>query len=697
MVRFSSLENDNDQQSESSKNESFINTKLIGSDCGGTGRLLVQRLFIAHTIGEYLSPQTKVLISINGKRTTFQVIRGEEVSDPSCTTAAMSTTNHDTLDDSIIDDLVKGIDEMSLQTYNRLQRLLIDALVNMNSIDREALILYKISYTTKIVFIDGETIGEEGYETSNHQRKQTEQQQVPQDNFEPLVAGLDSILKQVQSALETPLLHPELFYGSSTNHGLRPPKGILLHGPGGVGKSSIALQVGLSFELRGMYHVERIHCTALQSQTAFVGQAERRLVQIFKEARKPRSAKKGCLLILDDIHLICPRRQGTDLGSDRLASTLLALLDGLETESTPRNNFDGADVAYPVVILAVTTNPGALDAALRRPGRLDSEIEVPLPDEPKTRSDILKFQIRSLGATTELTENDWLSLARLAKGFTGADLKLASKEALRISFLTGDNTKVSFETMKKAIRSIKPSAIKAVTVEVPRVPWSSIGGMDAVKSQLREAIELPLIHGMTFQKLGIRPPRGVLLFGPPGCSKTLMARAIATDGNMNFLAVKGPELLSKWLGESERALAALFRRARLASPAVIFFDEVDAIASKRGGSSSGGSERLLSQLLTELDGIQSDGDGSGEKGRVVIICATNRPDLLDGALMRPGRIDRMIYVGIPDESSRKRILEIGLNGKSCSDDVDVSALHNMFVSFIDSPILASSSQLFHYF
>lgn len=233
--------------------------------------------------------------------------------------------------------------------------------------------------------------------------------------------------------------------------------------------------------------------------------------------------------------------------------------------------------------------------------------------------------------------------------------------------------------IEKAIRSTKPSAIKAVTVEVPRVPWSAIGGMEDVKGQLRDAIELPLNHSETFQRLGIRPPRGVLLYGPPGCSKTLMARALATEGHMNFLAVKGPELLSKWLGESERTLAALFRRARLASPSVIFFDEVDAIASKRGGNSSGGGERLLSQLLTELDGIQQSKDGSGREGRVVIVCATNRPDLLDSALMRPGRIDRMIYVGVPDENSREKILELGVR-KSCAEDIDISRLSKNEIS-----------------
>lgn len=476
-----------------------------------------------------------------------------------------------------------------------------------------------------------------------------------------LVAGLDSTLDEVKNMLSTPLLHPELFSDS-----LRPPKGVLLHGPSGTGKSSLALQLAQS--LPSEIHVEHINCTMLQSYTALVGQAERRLVQLFETAQRPRQGKAGSLVILDDVHLICPRREGINLGADRLSATLLALLDGIGSTSS----------SYPFMILAITTNPSLLDPALRRPGRLDSEVEVPLPDEPCTRSEILQFHCDSLGAISIFSDTEWLALARIAKGFTGADLKLAVKEAFRTTALrdTGSidiaNIDISRDDLERAIRATKPSAIKAVTVEIPQVYWSSIGGMDSVKRELREAIELPMTHGHMFQKLGIRPPRGVLLYGPPGCSKTLMARALATEGEMNFLAVKGPELLSKWLGESERALASLFRRARLASPSVIFFDEVDAIASKRSGNSSGG-ERLLSQLLTELDGIHSKEDAA-KKRRVVIVCATNRPDLLDDALMRPGRIDRMIHVGVPDEASRNRILEISLRGKSCADDIDVSSL-----------------------
>ncbi|KAL7427732.1 hypothetical protein ACHAXH_002746 [Discostella pseudostelligera] len=330
-----------------------------------------------------------------------------------------------------------------------------------------------------------------------------------------------------------------------------------------------------------------------------------------------------------------------------------------------------------------------LDPALRRPGRLDVEIEVSVPDD-KARSDILKFHLSHLMTEQRISEMDINALARLAKGFTGADCKMAVKEAVRralsrLAWVDADNEhvddlvrhnissiNVQYADLEHAIRMTKPSAIKSVAVEVPNVPWSAIGGMDDVKALLKESIELPLTHPHLFEIMQVPPPKGILLYGPPGCSKTLCARAIATEGNMNFLAVKGPELLSKWLGESERALASLFRRARLAAPAVIFFDELDSIASTRGDGGSG-SDRLLSQLLTELDGVTSGGKG----GQVVVVGATNRPDVLDAALTRPGRMDRMIYVGLPDEKGRKGIFEIGLAGKDCHEDVNVSLAANI--------------------
>jgi SpoVK/Ycf46/Vps4 family AAA+-type ATPase len=497
-----------------------------------------------------------------------------------------------------------------------------------------------------------------------------EQQDIPEHNR--LVAGLDSTIERLKDLLLPALLRPELFLEGS----LKPPRGALLYGPSGTGKSLLAKQLGM--DISRNVRVEFVNCTTLQSHTALVGEAERKLTQLFRRLQnQPSEGPTNVLLILDDVHLICPKRDGRNPGVDRLAATLLALLDGIGSTTTDRAESSGN-----LVVLAITTNPSLLDPALRRPGRLDAEVEVPIPDE-LTRAAILKFQLdafRQDADVPELDDSEVLALSRLAKGFNGADCMLAIKEAIRCSVAqspasTKANPKVMLEDLQSAIRSTKPSSITSITVEIPQVHWSSIGGMDSVKQQLREAIELPITHAHLFEALSIPPPRGVLLYGPPGCSKTLMARALATEGQMNFLAVKGPELLSKWLGESERALASLFRRARMASPCIIFFDEIDAIAAKRGGSDgNAGGERLLSQLLTELDGVRNTTGKSGsvDKERIVVVGATNRPDLLDSALMRPGRMDRKIYVGLPDEQSRRRIFEIGLKDKACSDDVVVS-------------------------
>ena len=532
------------------------------------------------------------------------------------------------------------------------------------------------------------------------------------------VAGLDAELKEIKSILLPSLSRPEIFF--SVGWSMKPPKGVLLFGPPGTGKSRLAAHVGESLARINIdgerdILVETVPCAAIQSYASIVGRAERELCRIFDRAEAQASRGTSTLLIVDDVHLICPRRGavGSSGGGSAIASTLLALLDGIGSEASIANNKQDADSNNilkhgpgTVMILATTSDPSLLDPALRRPGRLDIEIEIPIPDDA-ARADILEFLLDRMSGpscdrtddpivTPALSKQELNAMARLAKGFTGADCTLALKEALRSAILRsdcdvvpltpsleraeskGEPIEITAEDISHAIRITKPSTIRAVTVEVPRVPWSAIGGMEHVKMLLREAVELPITHAHHFESLSVPPPKGVLLYGPPGCSKTLMARALATEGHMNFLAVKGPELLSKWLGESERALASLFRRARQASPCIIFFDEIDSIATKRGGGGNSG-ERLLSQLLTELDGVtntsvvEKEGKVSGKSQRVVVVAATNRPDLLDPALTRPGRIDRKIYVGLPDEESRRGILKVGLKGKACNDDIDVSA------------------------
>jgi transitional endoplasmic reticulum ATPase len=573
-----------------------------------------------------------------------------------------------------LDTLSQTIDNIKLSDSSNAsstqQSTALEGLLNNK---RGSLIGLRMTPKTRIEFID-DVQHIKNDETTN-------------DENSNLCAGLDSTLSWIRDALIPPLLNPSLF---PTDGPLRPPKGALLFGPAGVGKSLAAAQIAHDLSKESFngsvkkIHVQNVQCADLLASTAIVGEAENMLTGIFQEAEREASVSGGSLVILDDVQLICPRRGGIGSGSgglgvDQLAGTLLALLDGIGTsKSTSKGG---------VVVLAITTEPSLLDPALRRAGRLDAEIEVPVPDD-NAREEILGFHIAQLasvhGSSAHLdlpiSNVQLKALARLAKGFTGADCKLAVKEATRtylkrVNFINNQASglPMTYADFEHGIRSTKPSAIKSVAVEVPHVPWSSIGGMDHVKSLLRESIELPLTHPHLFEMMNVPPPKGILLYGPPGCSKTLMARAIATEGNMNFLAVKGPELLSKWLGESERALASLFRRARLATPSVIFFDEVDAIAGKRGEGGGGGGDRLLSQLLTELDGVTSGKDDL-KKPRVVVVGATNRPDTLDPALTRPGRMDRMIYVGLPDSDGRKSIFDIGLKGKACHNDVDVSVL-----------------------
>ena len=486
-----------------------------------------------------------------------------------------------------------------------------------------------------------------------------------------LCAGLDGILSKINDTLLPPLMHPRLF---PIDGPLRPPKGVLIHGTAGVGKSCLAAQVAHDFHNKSKVFVRRVNCADILSNTAIVGEAEKTLTEIFKEIEN-NAIPNGSLLVLDDVHLICPRR-GETKGSDQIAGTLLALLDGINPSQKKTHNIESKEPGG-VVVLAVTTDPSSLDPALRRPGRLDVEIEVPVPDE-SAKIQILSHYFSRFQPDTvvDASADDIATLARLAKGFTGADCKLAVKEAVRYALSRGPKTPITVSDLDFAIRTTKASAIASVSVEIPHVSWSDIGGVEHIRSILKESIELPLTHPHLFEIMKVPPPRGIMLYGPPGVAKTLIARAIATSGNMNFLAVKGPELLSKWLGESERALASLFRRARLASPSVIFFDELDAIAQKRGSSGGSGGDRLLSQLLTELDGVSSGQQSS----RVVIVGACNRPDVLDLALTRPGRMDRKIYVGLPNTEGRESIFNIALKGKSCNNDVDVSILASDVIS-----------------
>ncbi|KAL8004723.1 putative AAA+ ATPase domain, ATPase, AAA-type, core, AAA ATPase, AAA+ lid domain-containing protein [Plasmopara halstedii] len=471
------------------------------------------------------------------------------------------------------------------------------------------------------------------------------------------IGGLKEELKLIREVIEQPLKNPEIF----ERYGMPTPKGVLLYGPPGTGKTLIARVLAKQLNAR----VFTINGPEVVSK--FVGESEANLRAVFAQATR----EAPSLVFIDEVDAICPKRDSRVGDMERrLVATLLTLMDGLSGSRQ-------------VVVLAATNRPNALDPAVRRPGRFDREVEIGIP-KANDRLEILRVALRKL--PHKLTNSELQELSSSAHGYVGADLSALCKEAALFALhrafasaaisteavLSEDwsfpSFEVTFSDLKVAMRSIRPSALREISVEVPRVLWSDIGGQSTLKQALREAVEWPLQHPEAFTRMGIRPPKGVLLYGPPGCSKTLAAKALATESSMNFIAIKGPELFSKWVGESEQQVRDVFRKARAASPTVVFFDEIDALASTRGANgSSGASDRVLSQLLTELDGLEP-------LKRVLVVAATNRPDLLDPALMRPGRIDRALYVSPPDISAREQILEIHTRKIPLALDVSLKEL-----------------------
>ncbi|DBA03732.1 TPA: hypothetical protein N0F65_004149 [Lagenidium giganteum] len=472
------------------------------------------------------------------------------------------------------------------------------------------------------------------------------------------VGGLKAEIATIRQIIEQPLVNPENF----AKFGLPPPKGLLMFGPPGTGKTLIARCLAAELDAKIFF----INGPEIVSK--FIGESEANLRRIFRQA----SEQGPSLIFIDEIDAICPKRDGRvgDM-EKRMVATLLTMMDGLEKQSQ-------------VVVLGATNRPNALDPAIRRPGRFDREVEISIPNA-NDRLEILQVLLARI--PHRVTDEELLELSSNAHGYVGADLSAICKEAallaLRRSFAARDPAnrdplqplhaseagfEVTLGDLKQAMAGIRPSALREIAIDVPRVLWSDIGGQHMIKQQLKEAVEWPLQHPEAFVRMGIRPPKGVLLYGPPGCSKTLTAKALATESGMNFIAVKGPELYSKWVGESEKAVASIFRKARAAAPTVIFFDEIDAIASQRGGDgSSQVADRVLSQLLTEMDGIEP-------LKQVLIVAATNRPDLIDNALMRPGRIDRVLYVGPPDLQARLEILSIHCRKMPLDADVNLQEI-----------------------
>ncbi len=490
---------------------------------------------------------------------------------------------------------------------------------------------------------------------------------VPQVTYED-IGGLKDEIQKVREMIELPLRHPEIF----EKLGVEAPKGILLYGPPGTGKTLLAKAVATES------NAHFIPISGPEIMSKFYGESEARLREIFKEAKE----KAPSIVFIDEIDSIAPKREEvTGEVERRVVSQLLSLMDGLEARGK-------------VIVIAATNRPNAIDPALRRPGRFDREIEIKVPAKGG-RLEILQIHTRHMplaagedkrGSTPDQIV-DVEKLAAVTHGFVGADLEYLCKEAAmktlrrnlpdikleedRLSPETLDKLIVTMQDFEGALKDVMPSAMREVYLETPDVKWSDIGGLENVKRELQEAVEWPLKYGDLYDKIGYNMPKGIMLYGPSGTGKTLLAKAVATESEANFISVRGPELLSKWVGESERGIREVFRRARQASPCVIFFDEVDAIAPVRGmGGDSMVTERVVSQLLTELDGIQS-------LQGVVVLAATNRIDIVDPALLRAGRFDKLVQVPLPDKAARKEVLKIHLKAIPTAKDVDPDKIVDM--------------------
>ncbi|OYR47293.1 AAA family ATPase [Halorubrum sp. Eb13] len=481
------------------------------------------------------------------------------------------------------------------------------------------------------------------------------------------VGGLDAAVRRLRETVELPMRNPSLFRELGAN----PPTGVLLHGPSGAGKTLLSNAVANELDA----HVVRLRAPDVTSK--YRGESEERLRDAFEEA----TAEAPSVLLLDELDAVAGDRARGGEANGRLIGQLLSLLDDLGEGD-------------PVVVIGTTNRVDAIDPALRRPGRFDREIEIGVPDRDG-REEILDVHTRDLRVSDEV---DLGAYAENTHGFVGADLENlvteASMNAIRRVWpdLADDpasappeataSIAVTDDDFKTALREVEPSALRAISVEVPDVTWDDVGGLEAVKERLRETVQWPLEHPEAYERVSLAPDRGILLYGPPGTGKTLLAKAVANESRSNFVSVKGPELLDKYVGESEKGVREVFSKARQNAPTVVFFDEIDAIAAERGGSTDANvGERVVSQLLTELDGLEEMED-------VVVVATTNRKDLIDDALLRAGRIERHLRVPRPDAAARREILSVHCRGRPLADDVDVDALADRTDGYVGADIEA---------
>src|SRR5918999_1599901 len=495
---------------------------------------------------------------------------------------------------------------------------------------------------------------------------------VPSITYED-IGGLGNAVGRVREMIELPLRHPELF----KRLGVEAPKGVLLHGPPGTGKTLLAKAI--ASETNSNFYT----IGGPEIMSKYYGESEEKLRNVFQQAEQYAPS----IIFIDEIDSIAPKREEVSGEVERrIVAQLLSLMDGMSARGK-------------VVVIGATNRVNAIDPALRRPGRFDREIEIGVPDR-NGRLEILQIHTRGMPLAKDVNLE---KLADISHGFVGADLQSLSKEAgigaLRkiLPEIDLSSESIPVETLRKIIvtmqdfmdvvKEMEPSAMREVFVEVPDVQWEDMGGLSSIKQELQEAVEWPLKYQGVFTYADAVPPKGILLYGPPGTGKTLIAKAAANESEANFISIKGPELLSKWVGESEKGVREVFRKARQAAPCIIFFDEMDAIAPRRGGSFGGDShvtERLISQLLTELDGLEI-------LTNVVVIAATNRPDIIPPALLRPGRFDRLLYVPPPDRDSRLQIIKIHTKKKPLADDVNLEQLADHMDGYTGADIASLSS------
>jgi transitional endoplasmic reticulum ATPase len=524
-----------------------------------------------------------------------------------------------------------------------------------------------LTFLVKKTSPDGIIVINEETKLSVDSKPADEKTGVPDISYED-IGGLRDEIETVREMIEVPMRYPQVF----KKLGVSPPKGVLLHGPPGTGKTLLAKAVASETD------AHFIHLAGPEIMSKFYGQSEENLRNVFKEAQENAPA----IIFIDEIDAIAPAREEVSGEVEkRVVSQLLTLMDGLEARGE-------------IVVIAATNRPDSLDPALRRPGRFDREIQIGIPDRAG-REEILQIHTRGMPLTDKVNLK---AMADKTHGYSGADLEALSKESamralkmvmpdikkLKDGELTKDildRIKVTDEDFEHAMTKVEPSAMREVLVEIPKIGWNEIGGLKEAKEELTESVEWPLKYSKEFKEVGIKPPKGILLYGPPGTGKTLLAKAVANESSANFITVKGPELLNKYVGESERGVRKVFKRARQVAPSIIFFDEIESLTGTRGGmgDSSGVKESVVAQLLSEIDGV-------AELKDVVLIGATNRPDLIDQALLRPGRFEKHIYVPLPDNAARKEIFKVHLSGVSIDKSVKIDKLVTKTVGYSGADI-----------